>query len=59
VLIGGEIEYVPARFEPKNTLADNLLAFRLLGWKPKIDLEEGIAELKPMAGIKNQSLHFS
>jgi nucleoside-diphosphate-sugar epimerase len=50
-LIGGKIEYIPARFEPKNTLADNSLALALLGWKPEVTLEEGIRELKKMSGI--------
>ncbi len=44
-LIGGEITYVPARLEPNNTLADNKKAEELLGWKPEVTLEEGIAEL--------------
>ncbi|MDQ3077201.1 MAG: NAD-dependent epimerase/dehydratase family protein [bacterium] len=50
-LIGGEIEYIPARLEPKDTLADNTRAQKLLGWKPEISVEEGIAELKAQAGI--------
>jgi len=45
-LIGGPIEYVPARLEPHDTLADNALAKELLGWEPSVSLEEGIAELK-------------
>lgn len=45
-LIGGPVEHIPARLEPKNTLADNSLAKKLLGWEPKVSLEEGIAELK-------------
>ena len=45
-LIGGPIQYILARFEPRNTLADNSLAYKLLGWKPKISIEEGIRELK-------------
>ncbi len=50
-LIGGPATYIPARLEPKHTLADNTLARELLGWKPEIDLEEGISELKKMAGL--------
>jgi nucleoside-diphosphate-sugar epimerase len=42
-LIGGEIEYVEARLEPKHTLADRSRAKELLGWEPKIMIEEGIA----------------
>lgn len=47
-IIGGEIEYIPARLEPQNTLADNSRAEKLLGWKPKVTLEEGIDELKKL-----------
>lgn len=47
-LIGGDIEYIPARLEPQNTLADNSRAEKLLGWKPQVTLEEGIAELKKL-----------
>ncbi len=50
-LIGGPVEYMPARLEPKHTLADNSLAFELLGWKPEVKLEEGISELKSLAGL--------
>jgi UDP-glucose 4-epimerase len=45
-LIGGPIEYIPARIEPLDTLADNKLAKQLLGWEPTITIEQGIAELK-------------
>jgi UDP-glucose 4-epimerase len=45
-LIGGESVYVEARLEPHDTEADNNLAHKHLGWKPKVTLEEGIAELK-------------
>lgn len=45
-LIGGPIEYIPARLEPHDTIADNSLAKKLLGWEPSVSLEEGIAELK-------------
>ena len=50
-LIGGPVKYVPARFEPKHTLADNSLAKKLLGWKPEVSIEEGIVELKKLAGL--------
>jgi len=43
-LIGGEIKYIPARLEPKHTLADNSLAKNLLGWQPTITIEDGIKE---------------
>jgi len=51
-LIGGPVEYIPPRLEPKHSLADNSRAHELLGWKPKISLEEGIAELKEIYGLK-------
>ncbi|MSU45392.1 MAG: NAD-dependent epimerase/dehydratase family protein [Candidatus Zambryskibacteria bacterium] len=47
-LIGGPVEYIPARFEPKDTLADNSLARELLGWIPEVKIEEGIDELKKL-----------
>lgn len=33
---------LPAQFEPKGTLADISKAERLLGWKPRISLKEGL-----------------
>lgn len=45
-LIGGEVEYIAPRLEPKNTLADNKKAKELLGWEPKIALKDGILALK-------------
>lgn len=44
-LIGGPIKFIPARFEPRDTLADNKLARKLLGWRPSVDIEAGITEL--------------
>jgi len=51
-LIGGPIVHIAPRIEPKHTLADNARAFELLGWKPEVSLEEGIAELKKLAGLR-------
>lgn len=45
-LIGGEIEYLPARLEPHDTLADNNKARTNLDWIPEVKLDAGIAELK-------------
>jgi UDP-glucose 4-epimerase len=45
-LIGGRTEHIPARLEPKHTLADRTRAKELLGWEPQVSLEEGIAELR-------------
>lgn len=50
-LIGGPVEFVAARMEPHDTLADNSLAKELLGWQPEVGLEEGINELKKLAGL--------
>ncbi len=44
-LIGGKVEYIPARLEPHDTLADNSKARELLGWVPQVSIEEGIKEL--------------
>lgn len=46
-LVGGETKYIPARpGDIRDTLADISLAKELLGWEPKITLEEGINQLK-------------
>src|SRR5258708_1642786 len=51
-LIGGEIKYLPARVETHDTLADNKLAKRLIGWTPTMTLEKGIALLLKEWGIR-------
>ena len=51
-LIGGSVTYIPARLEPRDTLADNSFAKKLIGWKPQVSIEEGIAELKEMVGLE-------
>jgi UDP-glucose 4-epimerase len=45
-LIGGEAVHIAPRLEPHDTLASHALAKKLLGWVPKVKLEEGIEELK-------------
>ncbi len=50
-LIGGPIEHIAPRLEPKHTLADNKLAQELLGWSPSVPFEEGIVELKQIWDI--------
>lgn len=47
-LIGGPVVHIPARFEPKDTLADNRLAKKFIGWRPSISIETGIGRLKLM-----------
>jgi len=44
-LIDGPSIHVPARLEPRNTLADTSLAKRLLGWEASVVFEEGLARL--------------
>ncbi len=50
-LIGGPVQYIPARLEPRNTRAGVALAKKLLGWEPRVSLEQGIAELKKLLKI--------
>jgi nucleoside-diphosphate-sugar epimerase len=45
-LIGGPIEYIPSRIEPRATEASISHAQELLGWQPHINPEEGVTELK-------------
>jgi UDP-glucose 4-epimerase len=47
----GEIVYGPPRIESHDSLADNKKARELLGWEPKVTLEDGIAELKKLFGL--------
>ncbi len=51
-MIGGAVTHVAPRLEPHDTLADNSLALKLLGWKPEVKIEEGIGELKKLYGLK-------
>jgi len=50
-LMGGPVEHIAPRLEPHDTLADNSLAKKLLGWEPTVNFEEGIAELKKIFAI--------
>lgn len=50
-LIGGPVEYVAPRIEPRHSCADISHTRLLLDWQPKVTLEEGLAEMK-----KNYSL---
>ncbi len=45
-MLGGEYEFIAPRIEPRNTLADNSLAKKLIGWEPKENFEKAIEELK-------------
>ncbi len=44
-LIGGEVEHVASRLEPKHTLADNSRARELIGWVPEVSIEDGVRAL--------------
>lgn len=50
-MIGGSAVHIDPRIEPHDTLADNSLAKKLIGWKPQVSMEEGIAELKKIYGV--------
>ena len=50
-LIGGPTAKIPPRVEPRHTLADIRLAKRMLGWKPSVRFEDGLAELKALFKI--------
>lgn len=51
-LIGGPVVNQPARIgEPRHTLADFKQAEAVLGWSPRVTVEEGVAELKKIARI--------
>jgi len=48
-LISEKVVHVPPRpGEVQDTLADNSLAKKLLGWQPEVDIEEGVKELKKL-----------
>jgi UDP-glucose 4-epimerase len=50
-MIGGPTVNLPARIEPKVTLADNSLAKKLLGWEPTVDLPKWLEEYKKEMGM--------
>jgi len=50
-MFGGEIVYGPPRIEAHDSLADISRAKELLGWEPKVRLEDGVAELKRLFGL--------
>jgi UDP-glucose 4-epimerase len=51
-MMGGPTTRLPARLEPKTTLADNSLAKKLLGWEPQVDLPVWLEEYKKELGLK-------
>jgi nucleoside-diphosphate-sugar epimerase len=50
-LFGGSTVNIPPRIEAQDSLADIAKAKQLLGWEPKINLEDGIQELKKLFGV--------
>jgi UDP-glucose 4-epimerase len=50
-LIGGPVVHEEERLEPKDALADNSKAKKLLEWSPEVSFEDGIAELKRLASL--------
>jgi len=50
-LIGGDRVNVNPVIEPKETLADNNKAYRVLGWKPTIKIEDWITKYKEEIGL--------
>lgn len=45
-MIGGNYKNDSARVEPRNSRADITKAKELLGWEPRVSLEQGISQLK-------------
>jgi len=52
-MIGGPVSFLPSRIEPRETLADNSLAKKLLGWKPQMTLEKWLPEYKKFLQLEN------
>ncbi len=52
-IIGGPVTHRPPRpGDPRDTLADNSQAQKILGWRPAVAFKEGIAELIQRAGLR-------
>ena len=50
-MIEGDRIYGDPVIEPKQTLADNSLAYELLGWKPTVILDDWIVSYKEQIGL--------
>ena len=50
-MIGGPTVFIGPRIEPRETLADNTLAKKLLGWEPTVDLPDWLEEYKKEMGL--------
>jgi len=51
-MVGGPTKYGEKRIEPFETLADNSLAKKLLGWEPTMNLPEWLEDYKKEMGLK-------
>lgn len=51
-MIGGPTKFIGPRLEPRETLADNLLAKKLLGWEPTVELPQWLEGYKKEVGLK-------
>jgi UDP-glucose 4-epimerase len=51
-MIGGPTKFIGQRIEPKETLADNSLAKKLIGWEPTRELPVWLEEYKKEMGLK-------
>ncbi|OGZ35244.1 MAG: hypothetical protein A2815_02670 [Candidatus Portnoybacteria bacterium RIFCSPHIGHO2_01_FULL_40_12b] len=45
------IKYIAPRIEPHDTLADITLAEKMLGWRPRVKIEDGIKEILNNSGL--------
>ncbi|MEK9184028.1 MAG: NAD-dependent epimerase/dehydratase family protein, partial [Patescibacteria group bacterium] len=50
-MIGGLSVNLPPRIEPMETLADNSLAKKLIGWRPQTNLPKWLSEYKKELGL--------
>jgi len=50
-IVGGDIEYIENRVEPRISLADNTKAKNLLNWKPTVTVEDWIPGYKKELGL--------
>lgn len=55
-MIGGPVEHLPRRLgDVRHTLADFSQAEQILGWRPQVSIEEGVAELLQLNQSDNGS----
>ncbi|MBF8280401.1 MAG: Epimerase protein [Candidatus Magasanikbacteria bacterium] len=55
VMLGGPTVFIPPRpGDPRTTLANNTKAREILGWEPKVTLEEGVRDLLDLHGFQER-----